>query len=98
MFKLIYYAFAIVGMECFGGLIRFINDGTPAEQNVCGNEKLAGSEFVRVGYCSNNFNDILRSFVTLVELTVVNQWHDILRKSLVKNMCFLYLGHTLIKS
>ncbi|XP_070577948.1 two pore calcium channel protein 1-like isoform X2 [Ptychodera flava] len=26
-------------------------------------------------YCNNNFNDILRSFVLLFELTVVNQWH-----------------------
>ncbi|CAK8694814.1 unnamed protein product [Clavelina lepadiformis] len=70
---MIYYAFAIVAMECFGGLIS----GTGYENTNCGNPKLEGSEFIRVGYCNNNFNDILHSLVTLVELTVVNQWHII---------------------
>ena len=65
-------------MECFANKIKFVNDGTPADVNLCGNKKLNNSEFVRVGYCSNNFNDIMRSLVTLVELTVVNQWHNIL--------------------
>lgn len=69
-------------MESFAGKIRFIKDGTTAEENLCGNPKLANSEFVRVGYCGNNFNEILRSFVTLVELTVVNQWHNILYVSI----------------
>ena len=81
--QMIYYFFAIVGMEVFGGLIRFYGDGTSAEVNVCGNAKLAGTEFVRAGYCANNFNDILRSLVTLIELTVVNQWHNILLRILL---------------
>ena len=65
-------------MECFANKIKFVNNGTSADVNLCGNNKLNNSEFVRVGYCGNNFNNILRSLVTLVELTVVNQWHNIL--------------------
>ncbi|CAM9131385.1 unnamed protein product [Lampetra planeri] len=34
--------------------------------------------FAALNYCKNNFNDVVSSFVLLVELTVVNQWHDIL--------------------
>ncbi|XP_078484181.1 two pore calcium channel protein 1-like [Ciona intestinalis] len=73
---MLYYAFAIVGMECFGGKIKFTPNTTASENN-CNNTKLEGSEFLRMGYCNNNFNDILHSLVTLVELTVVNQWHII---------------------
>ncbi|XP_077869600.1 uncharacterized protein LOC144361501 [Saccoglossus kowalevskii] len=47
-------------------------DGQPL---YCGNEKLKDSDFWTMQYCSNNFNDIMRSFVLLFELTVVNQWH-----------------------
>ena len=72
-------------MESFAGKIYYIN-ATTAEQNLCGNVKLEGSEFVRVGYCSNNFNNILRSLVTLIELTVVNQWHNILFRT--NTFCF----------
>lgn len=75
---MLYYAFAIIGMEAFQGKIRFINDGTTPDENYCGNNKLDESEFLRMGYCNNNFNDIIHSLVTLVILTVVNQWHNIL--------------------
>ena len=75
--QMLYYSFAIIGMESFGGKIKYVN-GTDPELNTCGNPALAQSEFARMNYCKNNFNDILRSLVILVELTVVNQWHDIL--------------------
>ena len=79
--------YAILGMELFGGLIKmegsyppFDSNGT-SEENVtafCGNIKLKGSDFYADRYCSNNFNDILRSFKVLFDLMVVNQWHSIL--------------------
>ena len=77
--QVLYYMFAIVGMEIFHGLIKFHGyNETKTSDMFCGNIALKGSAFYRNHYCNNNFNDILRSFVLLFELTVVNQWHDIL--------------------
>ena len=45
----------------------------------CGNPALENDEFVKANYCKNNFNDFISAFVTLFELTVVNQWHIITR-------------------
>ena len=45
----------------------------------CGNADLAGDPFAVANYCKNNFNDYIHAFVTLFELTVVNQWHIITR-------------------
>jgi hypothetical protein len=104
----ILYAFAIVGMEIFGGKIMSTpyNQSSSALSN-CGNDQLKGSDFVRNRYCrqvflhphyfyskevtilchcSNNFNDLLSSFVLLFELMVVNQWH------------ILVEGHVLVTS
>ena len=64
-------------MELFSGLITHKGTGDEMDQ-ICNNLKLNNSEFARDQYCSNNFNDLLHSFVILIELTVVNQWHDIL--------------------
>lgn len=72
------YFFAIIGMEAFKGRIRFYGydeSSLPYEKLFCGNPNLENSEFYRQQYCANNFNNILRSFVTLSELLVVNQWH-----------------------
>ena len=71
-----YYFFAIIGMETFAGLIRFTGYNS-TDEPFCGNAKLEGSRFYQEHYCSNNFNDIASSFVTLFELMVVNQWHVI---------------------
>ncbi|KAM8945491.1 two pore channel protein 2-like [Pelodytes ibericus] len=72
----IYYVFAIIGMEIFNGKIRFFpaNSTDPLAQD-CGSFALRGSAFAKSKYCRNNFNDIGSTFVVLVELTVVNQWH-----------------------
>ncbi|KAJ8308032.1 hypothetical protein KUTeg_012906 [Tegillarca granosa] len=66
-----YYIFAIIGMEVFHGLIKFYGYDN-ASIPFCGNEALKGTAFVRNHYCNNNFNDILRSFVVLFDLMVVN--------------------------
>ncbi|XP_061130866.1 two pore segment channel 3 isoform X2 [Syngnathus typhle] len=73
----VYYVFAVVGMELFKGKVKFEEDDAAAGPAAadCGNPLLRGSAFARLGYCKNNFNNVLNAFVLLVQLTVVNQWH-----------------------
>ncbi|XP_067115529.1 two pore segment channel 3 [Osmerus mordax] len=72
----VYYIFAMVGMELFKGRINFFpEDSTDPEKEYCGNPLLKGTAFARNNYCKNNFNNVISSFVLLLELTVVNQWH-----------------------
>ena len=80
-FQVLYYTFAIIGMEIFQGLVHFhgYNESDPSLK-FCGNPALNNSMFYRAHYCNNNFNDLLNSFVVMFELTVVNQWHGILLK------------------
>lgn len=76
-----FYFFAVIGIEAFHGRIEYYgyDDGVPLpeDQRYCGNPNLANSEFYRQQYCANNFNHMLRAFVVLFELLVVNQWHVI---------------------
>ncbi|NXR22584.1 TPC1 protein, partial [Cinclus mexicanus] len=76
--QVVYCVFAIIGMELFHGKIQYF----PANSNAphaleCGNPALKDSLFARGKYCKNNFNNFASSFIVLMELTVVNQWHDI---------------------
>ncbi|XP_071079972.1 two pore calcium channel protein 1-like [Haliotis cracherodii] len=73
-----YYFYAIIGMEIFNNKIQYFgyNESMQLENHrYCGNPALKGSLFYKSQYCSNNFNDLLKSIVLLFELTVVNQWH-----------------------
>lgn len=75
----VYYVFSIVGMELFSYKIDYYgykNISNPSHL-YCGNILLNGSAFYNSQYCSNNFNNILNTFVVLFELMVVNQWHVI---------------------
>uniref|UniRef100_A0A8C6FNY4 Ion transport domain-containing protein n=1 Tax=Moschus moschiferus TaxID=68415 RepID=A0A8C6FNY4_MOSMO len=70
----VYYAFAIVGMEAFHGKVRFLDPGSGSpDAPVCGNPALKDSAFAQGRYCKNNFNDLASSLILLTELTVVNQ-------------------------
>uniref|UniRef100_A0A4W2CY06 Ion transport domain-containing protein n=1 Tax=Bos indicus x Bos taurus TaxID=30522 RepID=A0A4W2CY06_BOBOX len=72
----VYYAFAIIGMEVFHGKIHFLDPGSGSpDALVCGNPALKDSAFAQGRYCKNNFNDLASSLILLTELTVVNQWH-----------------------
>ncbi|XP_060767242.1 two pore segment channel 3 isoform X2 [Neoarius graeffei] len=72
----VYYIFAMVGMELFKGKVQYFDgDSVKPEHQFCGNVLLNGSAFARNNYCKNNFNDVVSSFILLLELTVVNQWH-----------------------
>ncbi|XP_015770285.1 PREDICTED: two pore calcium channel protein 1-like [Acropora digitifera] len=84
--QVLFYIYAIVGMELFSNLIKTdgshppaVNNGTKRENltEFCGNVNLRDSDFYEDRYCNNNFNDILRSFKVLFDLMVVNQWHII---------------------
>ena len=75
-----FYFFAVIGLEAFKGSIEFYGpdaNSLDIDQLNCGNINLENSEFARQKYCGNNFNNILRAFVVLFELLVVNQWHVI---------------------
>lgn len=66
-------------MEIFQGKVQyFAGNSTVQHASYCGNPALKDSPFARAKYCKNNFNNLASSFVVLMELTVVNQWHDIL--------------------
>uniref|UniRef100_A0A8C9Z4F4 Two pore segment channel 3 n=1 Tax=Sander lucioperca TaxID=283035 RepID=A0A8C9Z4F4_SANLU len=70
----VYYIFAMVGMELFKGKVKFYaEDSSDPEKAFCGNPLLNGSDFAQLNYCKNNFNNVVSSFVLLLELTVVNQ-------------------------
>ncbi|KAM8865588.1 two pore channel protein 1 isoform 3-T3 [Synchiropus picturatus] len=73
-----YYSFAIVGMEFFADVVfpNCCNTSTVADSYRQGNVTIGNTTVLAEGYYYlNNFNNILRSFVTLFELTVVNNWY-----------------------
>lgn len=73
-----YYSFAIVGMEFFAGVVypNCCNGSTVADSYRQVNVTVGNKTELQEGYYYlNNFNNILSSFVTLFELTVVNNWY-----------------------
>ncbi|XP_074647512.1 uncharacterized protein LOC141903307 [Tubulanus polymorphus] len=74
-----YYIYAIIGMELYGGLIKYneYNGNVSEEHSFCGNTALNNSDYYKFHYCGNNFNNILHSLIVLFELMYVNQWHVI---------------------
>uniref|UniRef100_A0A2K6S0D0 Two pore segment channel 1 n=1 Tax=Saimiri boliviensis boliviensis TaxID=39432 RepID=A0A2K6S0D0_SAIBB len=76
-----YYSFAIVGMEFFFGILfpNCCNTSTVADAYRWRNHTVGNRTVVEEGYYYlNNFDNILNSFVTLFELTVVNNWYIIM--------------------
>ncbi|XP_077417580.1 two pore channel protein 1 [Vanacampus margaritifer] len=73
-----YYSFAIVGMEFFADVVypNCCNTSTVADSYRQINVTHGNRTVLEGGYYYlNNFNNILSSFVTLFELTVVNNWY-----------------------
>ncbi|KAF3852624.1 hypothetical protein F7725_005979 [Dissostichus mawsoni] len=68
----VYYVFAMVGMELFKHKVKFYEDSSDPAKAYCGNVLLKGTAFAQLNYCKNNFNNVVSSFILLVELTVVN--------------------------
>ncbi|XP_051032495.1 two pore channel protein 1 [Phodopus roborovskii] len=76
-----YYSFAIVGMEFFNGRLyrNCCNSSTVADAYRFINHTVGNKTKIEDGYYYlNNFDNILNSFVTLFELTVVNNWYIIM--------------------
>lgn len=76
-----YYSFAIVGMEFFNGRLyhNCCNSSTVADAYRFINHTVDNKTKIEEGYYYlNNFDNILNSFVTLFELTVVNNWYIIM--------------------
>uniref|UniRef100_A0A670ZW95 Voltage-dependent calcium channel protein TPC1 n=1 Tax=Pseudonaja textilis TaxID=8673 RepID=A0A670ZW95_PSETE len=76
-----YYCFAIIGMEFFSGKLypNCCNTSTVADAFRWVNRTIGNKTVVDQGYYYlNNFDNILNSFVTLFELTVVNDWYIIM--------------------
>ncbi|XP_047665208.1 two pore channel protein 1 [Tachysurus fulvidraco] len=73
-----YYSFAIVGMEFFADVVypNCCTTSTVADAYRQINVTIGNHTVLQEGYYYlNNFNNILSSFVTLFELTVVNNWY-----------------------
>ncbi|XP_078277857.1 two pore channel protein 1 isoform X2 [Rhinoraja longicauda] len=75
-----YYSFAIVGMEFFGDVLypNCCNNSMVADSYRWINRTIGDRTVIQGYYSLNNFNNILNSFVTLFELTVVNNWYIIM--------------------
>jgi hypothetical protein len=59
-----YYAYGIIGMECFAGRLSRENP------------RLKGTDYDLLNFYNvSNYNDILMAFLTSYHLTVVNNWH-----------------------
>ncbi|XP_053395996.1 two pore channel protein 2-like [Mercenaria mercenaria] len=63
----IYYFFAILGMELFQDKITFPTDKGNASQSVCGT-------YEQLNYWANNFDDFAAAIVVLWDVMVVNNW------------------------
>ncbi|VDD79635.1 unnamed protein product [Mesocestoides corti] len=72
---ILFYIFACVGMELFGGLFVVPKGHNYTIENACRNHNLEGSSFLQLHYCGLNFNDAASSFATLFVLSVGNNWH-----------------------
>ncbi|XP_063000424.1 two pore channel protein 1 [Elgaria multicarinata webbii] len=76
-----YYCFAIIGMEFFSGKLypNCCNASTVADAYRWVNRTAGNRTVMEEGYYYlNNFDNVLNSFVTLFELTVVNDWYIIM--------------------
>ncbi|XP_033030441.1 two pore calcium channel protein 1 [Lacerta agilis] len=76
-----YYCFAIIGMEFFSGKLfpNCCNASTVADSYRWVNHTVGNRTVMEEGYYYlNNFDNVLNSFVTLFELTVVNDWYIIM--------------------
>uniref|UniRef100_A0A8P4K547 Ion transport domain-containing protein n=1 Tax=Dicentrarchus labrax TaxID=13489 RepID=A0A8P4K547_DICLA len=93
----VYYIFAMVGMELFKGKVKFFEeDSTDPDKAFCGNTDLKGTAFAQLNYCKNNFNNVVSSFILLVELTVVNQCSGFVAVTHVSARIFFILFHIMV--
>ncbi|XP_015781962.1 two pore calcium channel protein 1 [Tetranychus urticae] len=70
----LYYFYAIIGMQLFHGLVYSNPSGCSSDSIDCCPESLASKN---VTMCTINFNSIASSFLLLFDLMVVNEWHTL---------------------
>ncbi|XP_063145649.1 two pore channel protein 2 isoform X2 [Candoia aspera] len=68
-----FYAFAIIGMELFGGTIIPMGN-VSLVNNTAGNITFQCGTFEQLEYWPNNFDDFAAALVTLWDVMVVNNW------------------------
>jgi hypothetical protein len=83
------YLFAVVGIQCFGGVVSHRNP--VLAMNSTDPDIQAFVTGGGVGYWANNFNDLPSAVVTLFELMVVNNWSRLLLDSC--GHCFQLAEH-----
>ena len=74
---LVYYVWAMAGMELFAGTITYNRRASPDPHEGFFydlDERLEHTAYYESSYWHNNFNTLGRSMVTLFELMVVNNW------------------------
>lgn len=70
---LVYYSFAIVGMELFAGTIQFsARPSAPFFYDM--DSRLEKTAYYENNYWNNNFNSLTNALVVLFELMIVNNW------------------------
>ncbi|KAH3844389.1 uncharacterized protein LOC127873579 [Dreissena polymorpha] len=76
---IIFYVFAVIGMEIFKGKIRSfpVSIGNDTSEKYCGALALNNSEFYKSEYCYLNFNDVIGSALVLATVTFQNNWHQV---------------------
>jgi len=74
-----YYTFAIIGMELFKDTIKFSSFGPAADFANVTPEAVTCGSYQQLGYWPNNFNDFASTIVVLWDLMVVNNWHVFLK-------------------
>uniref|UniRef100_A0A3Q1HBA4 Two pore segment channel 3 n=1 Tax=Acanthochromis polyacanthus TaxID=80966 RepID=A0A3Q1HBA4_9TELE len=92
----VYYIFAMVGMELFKGKVKFYEDAGDPAKEYCGNRLLNGTAFAQLNYCKNNFNNVVSSYILLVELTVVNQCSGFATVTHVSARIFFVIFHIMV--
>lgn len=70
---LVYYSFAIIGMELFAGTIQFsARPSAPFFYDM--DSRLEKTAYYENNYWNNNFNSLTNALVVLFELMIVNNW------------------------
>lgn len=79
---IIFYMFAVIGIEIFHGKITYYGNNESVFENetskmYCGAPVLKDTSYYMSGYCLLNFNDIVNAFLVLATVTFQNNWHII---------------------
>ncbi|XP_077995596.1 two pore channel protein 1-like [Glandiceps talaboti] len=73
---IMYYFFAIIGMECFSEIqLKNCCKNTSVEAFYSYRNTTPETQYLNKYFYLNNFENILASYVTLFELTIINNWH-----------------------